>query len=187
MKDDTSRKDVTDRFALGRHVANVNNLWSYETRCSTSNKKILFFICMGSKSEITQGKVAAFLFSKHNIFGFKISVYDPKFGQITESSENVLNNLSDLMRFHLFIVLNRLILTFRTQFNCSPYKYYKIAYIELSVSYTPSSFIMLSCEICLISLISFQRDYLPLSPEYCFSLEKALTATILWSLSLYAR
>jgi hypothetical protein len=53
MKDDSCRKDVTYGFTFERHVLNVDDLWSYKARGSTSDKKILFLISTGSKPKIT--------------------------------------------------------------------------------------------------------------------------------------
>ncbi len=114
MKDYPCRKDVTYGLAFSGHVSDVNNLRGDESWCSASNKKIFFLISMSSESKIAEGKVTAFLFSKHNVFWFEISVYDSKFRQITEGSEDVLYNFLDLIWFHFFIVLNRELLTFKT-------------------------------------------------------------------------
>lgn len=53
VKNEPSRKDITDRVALRRHIFNVNNFRCYKPRRPTSHEEVFFLVCIGRQSEIT--------------------------------------------------------------------------------------------------------------------------------------
>ena len=80
MEDDTSWKDIADWLTFSVHVFNVDDLWRYKARSSTSHEQVLLFICISGKSEIADGEVKAVFLPEHDVLRFEISVYDSEFG-----------------------------------------------------------------------------------------------------------
>lgn len=109
MKDNASWKDIAYWLTFSAHIFDVNDLWCYKSRSSTSHKQVLLFICISGKSEIADGKVRAVLLPEHDVLRFEISMYDSQFGQMTECSEDILDNLFDFSLFYFFIAFEQLI------------------------------------------------------------------------------
>lgn len=86
MKNKPCREDITDGIAFCRHISNINDLRCNKTRCSTTHKQVFFLFCKSSKPKITNNKIIRPLLSKHNIFGFQITMNNSFLGQCLEST-----------------------------------------------------------------------------------------------------
>ena len=67
MKDDPSRKDITNRLTFSAHIPNIDDLRSHKTRCATSHKQVFLLISISSQSEITDSSFPRFLLFEHDV------------------------------------------------------------------------------------------------------------------------
>lgn len=74
MENQSSRKHITYRITLSRHIPDINDLRRHKTRCPTSHKQIFLLMCSSSQPKITNNQLTTLLFPEHNILGFQITM-----------------------------------------------------------------------------------------------------------------